>query len=64
MHRFLTKALWTEDTSVGSRGARRFANNFEKIFEMLWMRLIGRKSPTAAASTFFGRRIMFAEFKD
>jgi hypothetical protein len=38
---FLTKALWHLETISGSSGERRLASSLEKIFERLWMRLIG-----------------------
>jgi hypothetical protein len=62
MLRFLIKALWHLETKESNNGANLFASSFANIFVMLCMRLIGRKSVTRIASTFFGRSIMFAEF--
>jgi hypothetical protein len=38
------------------------ASNLEKIFAMLWMRLMGLKSVTLIASAFLGSKTMHAKF--
>jgi len=57
----LMKALWQFDTKEFSQGDSLLANNLEKFFAMLCMRLMGLKSVTLASYDFFGRRTMFAE---
>ena len=59
---FLMNALWQLETMEFKCGANLLASNFEKIFAMLCMRLIGLKSVTLDASNFFGSRTIFAEF--
>jgi len=59
---FFMNALWQLETSWLSRGASLLANTLEKIFAMLWTRLMGLKSVTLVASVFLGRRMMQAEF--
>ena len=58
----LMNALWQLETREFKWGANLLASIFEKIFAMLWMRLMGLKSVTLVASAFLGRRIMEAEF--
>jgi len=59
---FFINALWQLETREFSRGASLLANTLEKIFAMLWTRLMGLKSVTLVASVFLGRRMMQAEF--
>ena len=59
---FFMNVLWQLETKEFSRGASLLASNLEKIFVMLWMRLMGLKSVTLVASVFLGRRMMHAEF--
>ena len=58
---FYKCALAVGDKGVQSRG-KSVANTLEKIFAMLWTRLMGLKSVTLVASVFLGRRMMQAEF--
>jgi len=59
---FFINVLWQLETREFSREASLLANNLEKIFAMLWTRLMGLKSVTLVASVFLGRRMMHAEF--
>jgi hypothetical protein len=59
---FFMNALWQLETKEFRRGASLFASNLEKIFAILWMRLIGLKYVTLKASAFFGSKTMHAEF--
>jgi hypothetical protein len=56
----LMKALWFSLTSLAMKGVnqrdRTLANNLLK----LWIKLIGRKSVTSAASFFFQSSIIYA----
>ena len=51
-------ALWQLETREFSRGASLLASNLEKIFAMLWMRLIGLKSVTRIAFAFLSSGTM------
>ena len=53
-------ALWQLETREFSRGASLLASNLEKIFAMLWIRLIGLKLVTRITSAFLGSRTMHA----
>ena len=57
-------ALWQLETREFKWGANLLASIFEKIFAMLWMRLMGRKSVTLKAFALLGRSMMFVEFNN
>jgi hypothetical protein len=42
MHLFLMKSDWDLEIKVFEKGASRLASNLEKIFAMLWIKMIGR----------------------
>ena len=57
------KALWLWDTRLGSWPANLFARIFVMSFAKLCTRLIGRKSWTFSAPSFFGRSVIYAELR-